>query len=450
MRSPTMEPTPEKRSTTRRSFLESTSTAAAASVTTLALASSRPVHATGSEGNLKLGLIGCGGRGAGAANQALTADDRVQLHSICDVDRSVMEKAKEILEKNQPGRIDVPPERQYDNFEGYQRVIADSDVVILATSPGFRPQHFEEAIAQGKHVFMEKPVASDVNGIKRVLQASEDADKKGLKVAVGLQRRHQPSYQEWVQRLQNGAIGDIQVLRALWNGSSRPGKPRLVGESELEYQIRNWYYFTWLSGDHNVEQHVHNLDVVNWIMDEKHPIKARGMGGRQVRNAPENGQIFDHHFVEYEYADGTLLYSQARQIPGCLRDISESAVGTLGRADLMQRQFTISGPNADELNLRKGEDGHQLEHYPFFKAIRENLPHNEAKRGAIATMTAILGRMSNYSGQDVTWDDAMASDQKLVPDDLIDFSSPSPLQPDSEGRYPIAIPGSSDPFSSWY
>tara|TARA_R110000850_G_scaffold22504_40_gene66717 strand:- start:1211 stop:2296 length:1086 start_codon:yes stop_codon:yes gene_type:complete len=361
-----------------------------------------------------------------------------------------MDAAHDILKKGKPGRVDVPQERRYDTFEGYKRVIADCDVVILATSPGFRPQHFEEAVAQGKHVFMEKPVASDVNGINRVLKAAKEAEAKNLKVAVGLQRRHQLGYQEWIKRIQDGAIGDILVLRALWNGSSRPGKPRLEGETELEYQIRSWYYFTWLSGDHNVEQHVHNLDVANWIMGDQHPVVARGMGGQEVRNGPENGQIYDHHFVEYEYADGTLLYSQARQIPGCIRDISESAIGTLGRADLMQREFTISGPHADTMRFRTNEDGHQLEHYPFFKAIREDLDYNEAENGARATMTAILGRMSNYSGQAVTWEEAMASDQKLVPDDLVDFSSPAPVQPDSEGYYPKAVPGQSDPFELWY
>ncbi len=435
--------------TTRREFLDSSSRAAAISLA-MTLPSGRSVSAAAGESQLKIGLVGCGGRGAGAANQALTADDGITLHAMCDVNREVMNKAEQILSKGKPGRVDVPEERRYADFEGYKRVIADCDVVILATSPGFRPLHFEEAVAQGKHVFMEKPVASDVAGIKRVLAAGKAAKAKNLKVAVGLQRRHQPGYREWIQRIHDGEIGDVLVMRALWNGSSRPGKPRIEGESELEYQIRNWYYFTWLSGDHNVEQHVHNLDVANWIKGEQHPVVARGMGGREVRNAPENGQIYDHHFIEYEYADGTILYSQARQIPNCVRDISESAIGTLGRANLMQREFTISGPNAKTKRFRKNEDGHQLEHYPFFKAIREDLEHNEAERGANATMTAILGRMSNYSGQNVTWDDAMASNQQLVPDGLVDFSSEAPVHPDKDGRYPVAIPGVTDPFKVWY
>lgn len=420
-------------------------TGTAASLT-LALASQSNVHSATEGEFLKLGLVGCGGRGAGAANQAMNADDRVKLFSMCDVDRNTLDVAAETLGKYHEGRVDVPEERRYSDFVGFKRVIEDCDVVILATSPGFRPQHFEEAVNQGKHVFMEKPVGTDVAGIKRVLAAAKVADEKNLKVGVGLQRRHQPTYQEWMKRIHDGAIGDIVTIRALWNGSSRAGKERLEGESELEYQIRNWYYFTWLSGDHNVEQHVHNLDVANWIKGEEHPVVARGMGGREVRNKPENGQIFDHHFVEYEYADGTLLYSQARQIPNCDRYIGETAHGTLGRVEMTSRLFSISGPNAEKKNMRKREDGHQLEHYPLFRAIREDLPYNEAVRGANATMAAIIGRMSNYSGKAVTWEAAMASNHTLVPTDLVDFSSPAPVQPDGEGRYPVAIPGVTGPF----
>lgn len=442
---------PTSHSSTRREFIGRSATLGAAS--TLALAAQWPVHslhAGSGDDKLKIGMVGCGGRGAGAVNQALNADDGTLLYAMCDVNGEVLENAHSILSQKRPERIDVPAERRYTGFQDYKKVIADCDVVILATPPGFRPLHFEEAVAAGKHVFMEKPVASDVAGIQKVLAAGKIAKEKGLKVGVGLQRRHQPGYQEWIKRIHDGAIGDILLVRALWNGTARAGRPRNEGEQELEYQIRNWYYFPWLSGDHNVEQHVHNIDVANWIMKDQHPVLARGMGGRQVRNKLENGQIFDHHFVEYEYADGTLLYSQARQIPGCWRSISESAVGTLGKVVFDQKEFTITGPNAAVKRFRQGEDGHQLEHFPFFKAIRENLEYNEAERGAIATMTGILGRMANYSGQEVSWDDAMASNQTLVPDNLVDFSSTAPVQPDAEGRYPIPVPGETGPFEVWY
>lgn len=403
------------------------------------------------DNSLKLGLVGCGGRGTGAAAQAMNADDEITLHAVCDVDRPQAEKQVELLKKQNANQVAVSPDRIFSGFEDYKNVIAECDVIILATSPGFRPLHFEEAVNQGKHVFMEKPVATDVAGIKRVLRAAEVAKQKNLKIGVGLQRRHQPAYQEYVKRIQNGQIGDIMYLRAFWDGSARAGRERLPGETELQYQIRNWYYFTWLSGDHNVEQHVHNLDVVNWIVGD-HPVRAQGMGGRQVRNKRENGQIFDQHFVEYEYADGTRMWSQARQIPGCWRSVSEHVTGTLGEANLESRNYEITGKNPTRKTLGRGtnENGHQLEHYPLFEAIRKDLPHNEAETGANATMTAILGRMSNYSGQAVTWDEAMASDMKLVPDDFVDFNSEPPVKPDADGWYPVAAPGVTKPYEVWY
>ncbi|MCB1091150.1 MAG: Gfo/Idh/MocA family oxidoreductase, partial [Verrucomicrobiae bacterium] len=294
-----------------------------------------------------------------------------------------------------------------------------------------------------------KPVASDVAGIHRVLAAAKVAREKNLKVGVGLQRRHEPTYTEFVKRIQDGALGDVKYLRVFWNGSARAGKERVAGETELQYQIRNWYYYTWLSGDHIVEQHVHNLDVANWIMGT-HPVKAQGMGGREVRNLPINGQIYDHHFVEFEYPDGTRLWSQCRQIPGCWRSVSEHVTGTLGEAHLEARKFEITGKNAFTKGLRTGENGHQLEHFPLLEAIRKDLPYAEAEHGADATMTGILGRMSNYSGQIVTWEEAMASNQTLVPDNLTDFASEPPVKPDGEGRYPIAVPGMTKPYEVWY
>ena len=422
----------------RRDFL------GAASVLTLA-----PAVYAAPDNTIKLGLVGCGGRGTGAANHALNVGDDIRLVAVCDVDRVRADQAVKTLSKEHAKNVDVPADRVFDTFDGYKKVIAQSDVVILATSPGFRPQHFEEAVKQGKHVFMEKPVATDVAGIKRMLANAKVARKKGLKVGVGLQRRHHPSYQDVVKRIQDGAIGEIHTMRALWDGTARGGKERIAGETELQYQIRNWYYFTWLSGDHNVEQHVHNLDVVNWIKGA-HPVRAQGMGGREVRNALINGQIFDHHFIEYEYEDGTLLYSQARQIPGCWRSISEHVYGSKGAAHLEQRYFEITGPNAFENRLRKREDAHQLEHYPFFDAIRKDEPYDETEAGATATMTAILGRMATYSAQSVTWEDAMASDLRLVPDDIVDFRTPPPVLPDAEGWYPVAVPGVTKPYEVWY
>jgi myo-inositol 2-dehydrogenase / D-chiro-inositol 1-dehydrogenase len=423
----------------RRRFLQTT---AATGALLGALPVERFAHAAGDD-TLKLAMVGCGGRGTGAANQAMIADGGLKLHAMADVQEEKLLNALSSLRKQHPERVDVPYERQFTGYDGFKQAIAEADAVILATSPGFRPQHFEEAVRQGKHVFMEKPVATDAPGVRRVLAAAAEAKKKGLKVAVGLQRHHQPAYIETVKRLQDGAIGEIHTMRAYWLGNARGGLERKPDETELQYQIRNWYYFTWLSGDHNVEQHIHNIDVINWIKNA-FPIRAQGMGGRQVRNQKIHGQIFDHHFVEYEYADDSRMFSQCRQGQlGTHSQVDEHVQGSKGTASLVQARkfFEITGPNAWRLRLEKSEDGHQLEHYPWLEAIRKNEPYNEAEFGAKSTMTAILGRMATYSGKMVEWDEALNSKLALVPDNLTDWNSVPPVVPDQDGWYPVAVPG---------
>lgn len=426
---------------TRRSFLKTGSAAAVGGTLLGSLPIERVAHAAGGD-TIKLAMVGCGGRGSGAVNQSLNTGSGVKLVAMAELQEDRLLNSLSNLRKQHPDQVDVPYERQFVGFDAYKKAIAQADVVILATSPGFRPQHFEEAVRQGKHVFMEKPVATDAPGIRRVLAAAEEAKKKNLKVAVGLQRHHQPAYQECVKRLQGGAVGKITSMRCYWLGNAREGLERLPDETELHYQIRNWYYFTWLSGDHNVEQHVHNLDVINWIKDG-YPVRAQGMGGRQVRNKKIHGQIFDHHFVEYEYADGSTLSSQCRQIRGCYARVSEHVLGDKGTAELNdgKKIFVITGPNAWEMRLKTREDGHQLEHYPLIEAIRNDKPFNEAEAGAKSTLMAIMGRMATYSGKEVTWDEAMNSKLVLVPDNLRDWNSPAPVLPDAAGWYPVAMPG---------
>lgn len=419
----------------RRRFLQSSSLAIAAAATVPL------VHAEGGD-LLKIALVGCGGRGSGAADQALKAAGNAKIVALCDVLPEKLEKGLESLKTQHADKVDVPADRQFTDFDGYKKAIALADVVILATSPGFRPIHFEEAVRQGKHVFMEKPVATDAPGIRQVLAAAEEAKKKNLKVGVGFQRHHQKGYLEIVKRIQDGALGDIQLLRCYWDGGSRDGVERLDGETEMHYQIRNWYYFTWLSGDHIVEQHVHNIDVCNWIKGA-HPVRAQGMGGRQVRNAKRHGQIFDHHFVEYEYADGSRMLSQCRQIHGCWPSVSEHAHGTKGTADLAadRKLFAIKGANPWRYDTKQPQKSpYQQEHDDLFAAIRNDKPYNEAEMGAISTMTAILGRMCTYSGQQIDWDDALNSKIELLPKTFSMDAMPLVL-PDADGRYPVAVPG---------
>lgn len=282
--------------TSRRDFLACSSQALAGATF---VSAATHAHAAGA-GKIKIALVGCGGRGTGACHQALNAGSDIELVALVDVDPHKAAKMRDLLRDKLPEQIQVPDEQIFTGFEDYKRAIALTDVVLLATPPGFRPLHFEEAVRQGKHVFMEKPVATDAHGVRRVIAAAEEAKKKSLNVCVGLQRRYQPSYIDTIKRIHDGAIGDVMFMRVFWNGQARAGLERIPGESELQYQIRNWYFYTWLSGDHILEQHVHNLDVAHWVMNAM-PVRAQGLGGRQVRRSKQTGQIFDHHFVEFEY-----------------------------------------------------------------------------------------------------------------------------------------------------
>jgi len=421
---------------TRRGFLSSTG-ATLGAVAATGLVTDRLAFAQASD-TLKIALVGCGGRGSGAANQALSVPG-TKLVAMADAFKDRLDGALNNLRQSKGAQVDVPPDRQFVGLDGFKQAIALADVVILATPPGFRPFHFEEAIRQGKHVFMEKPVATDGPGVRRVLAAAEEAKKKNLKVGVGLQRHHQPGYLETLKRLHDGAIGDITSLRVYWNDGGVWVNPRKPGQSEMEFQLRNWYYFNWLCGDHIVEQHIHNLDVGCWIKNA-YPVRAYGMGGRQVRTAKEYGEIFDHHAVEYEFADGTRMYSQCRHIRGCWSSVSEHCVGTKGDADVSGHIIRAKGSDAWRFRGQRGVDPYQQEHDDLFAAIRANTPYNEAFNGAKSSLVAIMGRMSTYSGVPIDWDAALNSSISLAPDNLAWDGVPK-SQPDAEGFYAIAVPG---------
>ncbi len=426
---------------TRRHFLSQTGKAAAA--TALFSASDRAFAAQGDD--IKIALIGCGGRGSGACNQALNAGSTIKLVSICDVLEGKAQKARELLKDKHPAQVDIPDEALFDGLSDYKKAIALADVVLICTPPGPRPQIFEEAVRQGKHVFMEKPVASDAAGVRRVLAAAAVAKQKNLNVCVGLQRRYQPTYLNMVDRIHNGEIGDVIYGRVYWNGTARAGSEREPGESELHYQIRNWYFFTWMSGDHILEQHVHNLDVAHWVMNAL-PVKATGQGGREVRKKKVNGTIFDHHTVEFEYASGARVLSQCCQIGGkCQKDISEHFHGTKGVADLRDSgSFLINGQPPGGKRQRISEIGWQLEHDALFENVRTGKVRNDGEYGAYSTLMGIMGRMATYTGQVITWEQALNSKEVLVPE-LVDWNTPAPVQPDADGWYPVAVPGTTLP-----
>ncbi|MEM6672806.1 MAG: Gfo/Idh/MocA family oxidoreductase [Planctomycetota bacterium] len=392
------------------------------------------------DAELRVALVGCGGRGTGAAVQALNTGN-VRLVAMADAFVDRLEGSRSSIAEAHPEKVDVPAERRFVGFDAYQRAIdEDVDVVVLATPPGFRPEHFRYAVEKGRHVFMEKPVAVDAPGVRTVLEAAAAAKDKKLCVGVGLQRHHSFKYQDTIRAIQDGAVGRPILLRVYWNSAGVWVKPRRPQWNEMEYQMRNWYYFNWLCGDHIVEQHIHNLDVGNWVMGRT-PIKARGMGGRGVRTGSEHGEIYDHFSVEYEYDDGTRMLSQCRHQPQVWNSVSEHIQGSEGAGNIGRGALETY---AGETWRFEGEDSahYQREHDVLFEAIRTGREHNEAELGAMATMTAVLGRMATYSGQEVTWDEALASTEILAPEaspltwDAVPRSLPGP-----DGRYPIPTPG---------
>jgi predicted dehydrogenase len=406
-------------SSTRREFLQTSAVLGGAT-----LLSASAYAAAGD--TIKVGLVGCGGRGTGAAGDCLDADPAVKLVAVGDTFQDRADGAIRALKRDHKDRIDVEG-RTFIGLDAYEKVIANCDLVILATPPGFRSIMIAAAVAAGKNIFTEKPVAVDGAGVRRCLAAYEEAQKKNLKIVAGTQRRHQTNYLESMKRIHGGDIGDIVAGRCYWNMGKLWHADRKPQMSDLEYQIRNWLYFVWLSGDHICEQHVHNLDVINWAL-KSHPLSASGMGGRQVRTGPEFGHIFDHHAIDFIYPNDVHIMSMCRQIEGCAGDVSEAVVGT--RGSWTSHGYVIKGEKA----WKAGRDNepYKQEHRDLIQAIKEGKQLNELKNVAESSMTAILGRLATYTGKVVTWEQALAT-SSTMPDKLTwDMSLPVP---------PVAIPG---------
>jgi myo-inositol 2-dehydrogenase / D-chiro-inositol 1-dehydrogenase len=417
--------------TTRRTFLQTTAALAATSVV------AANAHAQQGTGELKVGLIGCGGRGTGAAEQALKADRNVKLWAMADAFEDRLNTSLTTLSNNRDlaGKIDVPAARKHVGFDGYQRVIASCDVVLLCTPPHFRPIHLRAAVQANKHVFAEKPCAVDAPGVRSVLETCRDAQRRNLSIVSGLCLRHDNGFKDTVARIHDGAIGDIVALQAndLRGGIWR--RERTDDMSEMTWQMRNWYYYTWLSGDFNVEQHVHYLDVCAWLMRDTYPLKCVGTGGRQVRTQAHFGHIFDHFSVVYEWANGVKLFSQCRQQAGCAGDMSGHALGKRGTAMLTERRrgLVLRVDGNDRVYEGPTNNMYQTEHDVLFASIRNARPINNGEYMAKSTLMAIQARMAAYTGQVVTWDQAMNSSEDLSPNGYTFESRP----PASE----VAMPG---------
>jgi predicted dehydrogenase len=441
----------------RRDFVKKTSLIAS-TLAAIPLATKAHFYNTSVDDSIKVALVGCGGRGTGAAMQALLSKQNVTLVAMADAFRDRLDDCYKALMSddisdwsgatgNLKDKIHVPEENKFVGFDGYKKAIALADVVILTTPPGFRPIHFEEAVNQGKHIFMEKPLATDPAGIRRVLDAAVIAKQKKLNVVVGLQRHYQNSYKELYKKYKEGMIGEIVSAQAWWNNEGVWVNKRQYNQTEMEYQMRNWYYFNWLCGDHIVEQHIHNIDVINWFKGG-YPVKAQGMGGREVRKGKEYGEIFDHHYVEFHYADGTVLNSQCRHIKGTMSKVDELIVGTkgsiyAGAANIVDRK----GKVVYQFDRTKENNPYQTEHDELFAAIaKKEYKFADTENGAMTTMTAILGRLATYTGQVVDFEKALNSGMTIMPTKF-DFNAQPPILPNEDGFYPVAIPGVTNYFS---
>ncbi len=438
----------EKLTRTRRDFVKQSSMLAGGLMAMPMISNAGYFNSV--DDTIKVAVIGCGGRGTGAAMQALSTKQNVKLVAMADAFRDRLDQSYKSLtdgdEGNVKDRVAVTEETKFVGFDAYLKVIPLADVIIIATPPGFRPIHFEEAIKQGKHVFMEKPVATDPAGVKKVLEVAEIAKKKKLNVVVGLQRHYQTSYRELYKRVQDGMIGDITSSQVWWNNDGVWVRPRTPAQTEMEYQMRNWYYFNWLCGDHITEQHIHNLDVMNWFKGA-YPVKAQGLGGRQVRTGKEYGEIYDHHYVEYQYADGSIMNSQCRHIKGTYAKVDEMFVGTKGVVKCGDAEISSKGKSLYKFDKSKENEPYQNEHDELFAALAKGeYKFADAENGAKSTLTSIIGRMATYSGQIIEWDKTINSGISLQPAKYA-WDAPPPVLPDANGFYPIATPGVTKYFS---
>lgn len=406
----------KKTQVNRRRFMQASAGAAA-----LTLASVPNVHAQGGD-TLRIGLIGCGGRGTGAAAQALKADRNVRLVALGDAFRDRLENSLNQLRADADiaAKIDVPRERQFVGFDAYREVINSGvEVVLLCSPPHFRPAHLEAAVQARKHIFAEKPVAVDAPGVRRCLAACRLAQERRLSIVSGLCWRYHNGMRETFARIHQGAVGDIVSMQASYNTGLLWSHARQPNWSDMEWQVRNWLYFTWLSGDFNVEQHVHSLDKMAWAMQDQHPVRASGLGGRQVRTAPEFGNIFDHHAVVYEYANGVKCFSYCRQMANCANDVSDHIMGTQGTCDVMRHRVTARDGRRVIWQYpaarARGDDMYQTEHNELFASIRSGNPINNGDYMTKSSMMAIMGRMATYTGQTITWEQAMNSREDLTP-----------------------------------
>ncbi|MDZ4857561.1 MAG: Gfo/Idh/MocA family oxidoreductase [Candidatus Hydrogenedentes bacterium] len=418
---------------TRRDFMRAAGSAAAAAATTRILAANS-VYAAESD-ILRVGLIGCGGRGTGAAQQALMADPNTRLVAMGDLFGDKLEGSLNKLKSYPPiaDRVQVDADHQFSGFDAYKHVVDSVDVVLLGETPAYRPMNFRYAIEQGKHCFVEKPVAVDPAGVRSVLESCKMAAEKNLSVVSGLCYRYHHAKRDIMKHIHDGEIGDVVAMQTVYNtGTPWQPKDRQPEWTDMEYQNRNWYFYNWLSGDFNVEQHIHSLDKLAWVMGDEPPVRIWANGGRAVRTDEKYGNIYDHFNTVYEYANGVRGYSSCRQWDNTDTEVSDTIMGTLGVAQLMTHEITRrDGKNWAHVPTDK-DDMYQNEHNEFFAAIRKGTPINNGEYMCKSTLMGIAARMAAYTGKILTWEEAWNSPLNLMPEKL-EFG-PAP-------QTPIARPG---------
>jgi predicted dehydrogenase len=442
MATPTEKPVRDdfERSLSRRGFLK-TSAATAAGVSAGLMASRSYAYADGSD-VLRVGLVGCGGRGTGAARDCVAAAPGVQLVAMGDLFANRLEQSRALLAEALGDAYRVTDDRCFTGFDNYRRVIeSDIDLVLLAEPPGYRPIHFRAAVDAGKHVFMEKPAGVDVAGCHSIIESGEIAARKRLSVVAGTQYRRQPSYMEAIARIHEGRIGDLVAGQAHFLTGPIWVIDREAGMSDMEWQCRNWYYFTWLSGDFIVEQFVHNLDTMNWVFGGP-PVRCVATGGRQQRVEERYGHIYDHFSVEYEYPNGARVAATCRQMANTSQGVLDRIVGTTGVAELLPASSRIIGHDGSQLfrQRERGNNPYVQEHADLIASIRAGTAVNEARELAESTLTGIMGREAAYTGQVITWEEILQVDMDLLPNSFEFGPAPFPA---------VAVPGQTSVSRRW-
>jgi predicted dehydrogenase len=410
----------------------------------LALAAAHPVHVAGAD-TIRVGVIGCGGRGTEAALQAMTADDGVRLVAMADIVPERIREKREQLKAKKPDQVAVKDEMCFSGFDAYRHVIEASDVVLIANAAKFHPLHTMAALRAGRHVFVEKPHAIDPAGVQTIRAAADLAKEKRLSLVSGLQSRFHPGYRETVQRIHDGAIGDIVAIQETWLRAPYVLYPRQSGMNEVEYQASNQYHFHWLCGDDVPQTLIHNLDRARWALRDQDPVRCYGMGGRSTLKGEIYGNVFDHHAVVYEFGSGVRLYAYCRTIPNCYGDNSSLLMGTKGRANITQTwiqgemNWKYTGPRTYE---NPGANPYQIEHNVLFQSIRAATPFNSGAYMARSTLIGVMGQISCYTGQEVRWANVSQSDFFYPPrPEDVSVDMDPPVRPGPDGTYPVFVPG---------